>query len=145
MDSHPNTAMTEPHYRYLRPSVQQGILVLTVTYPQIRSGDFELVDAVRQEMLDAVAQDGTGKVIVDLSAVEYLGSGGFRPLLSLRKRLQESGGDMLLCGLTPDVREVLLTSRLINAAGSSDAPFGFEPDVSRALGRLKTPANGQGQ
>ena len=133
--------MTEPHYRYLQPSRQQGILVLTVMHPQIRSGDFELVDALRQEMLDAAANDGGRKVVVDLSAVEYLGSGGFRPLLSLRKRLQENGGDMLLCGLTPDVREVLLTSRLINSTGTSEAPFGVEPTLPRALVRLNTPGN----
>ena len=133
--------MTEPQFRYVRWSTQQGVLVLTVTAPQVRSGDFELVDTLRQEMLDAVGQNRPRKVVVDLSAVEYLGSGGFRPLLSLRKRLQESRGEMLLCGLGPDVHEVLLTSRLINAAGSSDAPFGVAPDISQAITRLNLSGN----
>ena len=133
--------MSEPQFRYVRGSTQQGVLVLTVTEPQVRSGDFELVDTLRQEMLDAVGQVRARKVVVDLSAVEYLGSGGFRPLLSLRKRLQESGGEMLLCCLGPDVHEVLLTSRLINAAGSADAPFGVAPDLSQAIDRLNLPGN----
>lgn len=133
--------MTEPQYRYLRVTTQQGVLVLAVTHAQLRSGDFELLDAVRQEMLDAVGQSEARHVVVDLSGVTYLGSGGFRPLLSLRKRLQEPSGDMLLCGLTPDVHEVLLTSRLINAAGNSEAPFAVEPDVPHAVARLSMPAN----
>jgi hypothetical protein len=73
--------------------------------------------------------------------VDYVGSAGFRPLLSLRKRLQEAGGEMLLCGLVPEVHEVFLTSRLINEAGSWDAPFGVEPDVARAVARLNRTTN----
>jgi anti-anti-sigma factor len=133
--------MTKPPFRHIRCSTQQGVLVLTVTEPQVRSGDFELVDTLRQEMLDAVGQNRPRKVVVDLSAVEYLGSGGFRPLLSLRKRLQEGGGEMLLCGLGRDVHEVLLTSRLINAAGSCEAPFGVAPDLSQAIARLNLSGN----
>src|SRR5262249_19718624 len=128
--------MTEPQFRYVRAGTQQGVLVLTVTPHQVRSGDFELVDALRQELLDAGGRGSARKVVVDLSAVEYLGSGGFRPLLSLRKRLQETGGEMLLCGLQADVRDVLQTSRLINAAGTSDAPFGEAPDLPQAIARL---------
>ncbi len=128
--------MPEPPFRYVRGSTQQGVFVLTITHPQLRSGDFELVDALRQEMLDAAAQAKATKVVVDLSGVDYVGSAGFRPLLSLRKRLQEAGGEMLLCGLSREVHEVFLTSRLINAAGSNEAPFGVEPDVARAVARL---------
>jgi anti-anti-sigma factor len=134
--------MTESQYRYLRADTRQGVLVLTVTHAQLRSGDFDLLDAVRQEMLDAVSRSTARHVVVDLSAVAYLGSGGFRPLLSLRKRLQERNGDMLLCGLTPDVREVLLTSHLINAAGNAEAPFAVADDVPQAIARLTAPAGG---
>jgi anti-anti-sigma factor len=131
--------MTEPQFRHLRCSTQEGVLVLAITEHQVRSGDFELVDALRQEMLEAAGHAGARKVVVDLSAVEYLGSAGFRPLLSLRKRLQEVRGEMLLCGLGPEVHEVLLTSRLINAAGTSDAPFEVAPDLAQAIARLGQP------
>ena len=135
--------MSEPQYRYLRCGTQQGVLVLAITHPQLRSGDFDLIDQVRQELLTAVALNGTRKVVVDLTEVEYVGSAGFRPLLSLRKKLQEQDGDMLLCGLCEEVHEVFLTSRLIDAQGSSAAPFGVEPDVARAVARLAQVANGQ--
>jgi anti-anti-sigma factor len=132
--------MTAPQFRYLRSSTQQGVVVLTITTPHVRSGEFELVDTLRQEVLDAAA--GARKVVVDLSQVGYVGSAGFRPLLSLRKRLQEVGGEMLLCGLCPDVQEVFLTSHLINSAGTSEAPFGVEPNVARAVARLNEPPSG---
>ncbi|MCC6418802.1 MAG: STAS domain-containing protein [Gemmataceae bacterium] len=134
--------MAEPYYRYLQCNAQDGVLVLALAPTQLRSGDFDLIDQVRQELLAALALNGTRKVVVDLSGVEYVGSGGFRPLLSLRKKLQEMGGDMLLCGLRPEVREVFQTSRLIDARGSSSAPFGVEPDAVAAVARLTRPANG---
>jgi anti-anti-sigma factor len=134
--------MSEPQYRYLRCGTQQGVLVLAVTHPQLRSGDFDLVDQVRQELLAAAALNGTRKVVVDLTEVEYVGSAGFRPLLSLRKKLQEQGGEMLLCGLCPEVHEVFLTSRLIDARGSTASPFGWEPELAAAVARLAQPANG---
>jgi anti-anti-sigma factor len=135
--------MPEQPFRYVQASTQQGVLVLKVTHPQLRSGEFELVDALRQEMLDAAARSDARKVVVDLSGVDYVGSAGFRPLLSLRKRLQEAGREMLLCGLSPEVHEVFLTSRLINAAGTEDAPFGVEPDAARAVARLNRPTTGR--
>jgi anti-anti-sigma factor len=135
--------MAEPQYRHVQSRTVEGVLVLTITHPQLRSGDFELIDSLRQELLDAVGHSGARKVVVDLSGVDYVGSAGFRPLLSLRKRLQVTGGEMLLCGLSHEVREVFLTSRLINVSGSSSAPFGVEPDAPRAIARLNQAVNGR--
>src|SRR5262249_62224329 len=66
-------AMAEPHYRYLHCSTQQGVLVLAVASPHLRSGDFDLIDQVRQELLAAVTLNGARKVVVDLSEVQYVG------------------------------------------------------------------------
>jgi anti-anti-sigma factor len=134
--------MTQPQYRHLQSLTVDGALVLTITHPELRSGDFEMIDLLRAELLEAVSRSGMRRIVVDLSRVEYVGSAGFRPLLSLRKRLQEVGGEMLLCGLCPEVRDVFLTSRLINASGSSAAPFGVEPDAAHAVARLNQILNG---
>ena len=50
-------------------------------------------------------------------------------------------GDIVLC---PEVAEVFLVTRLINAGGTSAAPFGVEPDVAAALARLNGKAPGKG-
>jgi anti-anti-sigma factor len=129
--------MTEPRYRYLTARMDGGILVLTITHSQLRSTDFDLVDALRGEMLQAVAEAKASNVVVDLSHVDQVGSASFRPLLSLRRKLHEANGHLMLCGMQPDVREVFLITRLIDHAGSSDATFGCAPDVASAVGRLK--------
>src|SRR5205823_2246811 len=52
----PRSVMAEPQYRYLAPRVEQGVLVLTITHPHLRSTQFDLPDVLREEMLRAVAQ-----------------------------------------------------------------------------------------
>jgi anti-anti-sigma factor len=128
--------MSQPRYRHLECASNDGALVLKLTPPELRSGDFDLIDVLRQELLAAVALNGARKIVVDLSAVQYVGSAGFRPLLSLRKKMQETGGEMMLCGLCTDVRDVFLASRLINAAGTSAAPFAGAADAAAAVTRL---------
>jgi len=128
--------MAEPGYRHLEVRVDQGVLVLSVTVAELRSTQFELIDALRNEMLAALADSKAVKVVVDLAAVQLMGSASFRPLLSLRRKLHDASGILLLCGLQPHVREVFLVTRLIDKAGSLAAPFGVAPDVATAVSRL---------
>jgi anti-anti-sigma factor len=129
--------MAESRYRYLRCHVEGDVLVLTVAEPHLRSLQFDIGELLRDEMLRAVEENKATKVAVDLSAVEQFGSASFRPLLSLRRYLSERHGQLLLCGLREDVREVFLVTALIDKEGSSAAPFGVAEDVARAMARLK--------
>jgi anti-anti-sigma factor len=128
--------MPDSRYRLLTARVDKGVLVLVITHAQLRSTEFDVVEALRDELLQAVADAKTNKVVVDLSAVEQVGSASFRPLLSLRRKLNESSGQLLLCGMQPDVREVFLVTRLIDADGTLAATFGAAPDVASAIGRI---------
>jgi len=128
--------MTDSGYRLIAARMDKGALVLTITHPQLRSTEFDVVEALREEMLRALGEAKAAKVVVDLSAVQQIGSASFRPLLSLRRKVHESSGLLILCGLQPDVREVFLVTRLIDAAGTSAATFGVAVDVPAALARL---------
>ena len=128
--------MPDSRYRHLTARLDKGVLVLSITHAQLRSTEFDLVESLRNEMLQALAEAKVNRVVVDLSAVHQVGSASFRPLLSLRRKLHESNGQLVLCGLQPDVREVFLVTRLIDPAGSTSATFGVAPDVAAALGRL---------
>jgi anti-anti-sigma factor len=130
--------MPDTRFRFLTAQVDRGVLVLTITHSQLRSTDFDLVEALRADMIQALAQAQATKVVVDLSTVEQVGSASFRPLLSLRRKLHESNGHLLLCGLQPDVRDVFLVTRLIDADGSSTATFGVAPDAASAVARLNS-------
>jgi anti-anti-sigma factor len=51
------------------------------------------------------AEPGT-RAIVDLTKLDYISSAGLRVMLMLAKRAKQSQGRLVLCGLSPQVREV---------------------------------------
>src|ERR1700737_1379244 len=103
--------MAEPEYRYLKKHLDQNVLVLTITTPEL-CGD-ELADAMRQELLAAVTPSGAQKVAVDFQQVTYIASPGIRLLLGFRRHFQDTGGKLILCSLNPLITDVLNTARLI--------------------------------
>ncbi len=129
--------MLEPHSlhpRHVKSRTERGILVLTITEPQLL-GD-KLVHALRQELMAVVAQPGTRQVVLDLQPVKVLSSEAFRPLLSLRRTIQERGGQLVLCNLAPTVAKVLQETRLITTSRSSGAAFDVQADVATAVASL---------
>jgi anti-anti-sigma factor len=127
--------MSEPTYRHLTSRTEQGVLVLTLTVPQIR-GD-ELAEELRDELLAAAAD--ADRVVLDMHRVGYISSVAFRPLLQLHGALKERGGRIVLCQLAEQVLEVLHLTRLISTSRSSRAPFEERPDVAAALASLAPP------
>jgi anti-anti-sigma factor len=51
-------------------------------------------------------------VLVDLSGVEYISSGGLRVIIMVSKALERINGTLKLCGLTPFVSEVFEITNL---------------------------------
>lgn len=68
------------------------------------------LDAVTVPDLDAILDEqlrsGHMQLVLDLAGVTYLSSSGLRALLRARKLAQAGGGDVVLCGMSPRVREV---------------------------------------
>jgi|ERR671936_260323 anti-anti-sigma factor len=126
--------MPEDRTRHLQSRVEQGILVLTLTEPQLH-GD-TLANALRQELLAAVSQAGTPKVILDFGAVTSLSSEVFRPLITLRHRLEEAGGRLVFCKLSPTVAKAFAATRLISSRRTTTATFEVQPDVAAAVASL---------
>lgn len=83
------------------------VLIVTV--------DGQLVVTNRQEfkqaILDAVEQ-GARLVVVDFSTSGYIDSSGLGALVSLSRRLRETGGDLRLVGLNEDLRSLFELTRL---------------------------------
>jgi anti-anti-sigma factor len=52
------------------------------------------------------------KVVVDLSATEYIASSGWSVLLSRRKGLKLSGGNLSICGLSDETKRVYDSMRI---------------------------------
>jgi anti-anti-sigma factor len=51
---------------------------------------------------------GHKNLVLDMSKVDYIASGGLKMLVSLWKRTRDQQGDLLLAGLTPPVREIFM-------------------------------------
>ena len=79
------------------------------------------------EGLQKASADGGGRLVIDLSKVEYISSAGLRVLLSTAKRLTSSAGKLVLCGLQPYVLEVF------DVAGFTSI-FQIKPDAAAAVG-----------
>jgi stage II sporulation protein AA (anti-sigma F factor antagonist) len=59
---------------------------------------------VEAEILKRLGQHNL--LLLDLSPLEYISSAGLRVVLVAAKRLKQSAGKMVLCGIRPSIREV---------------------------------------
>ena len=63
-----------------------------------------------EEACDPWLRGGEKTIVVDLTQLEYISSMGLGYLLSVNKKLQSSGGKLVVCGLTGMVKEVFRLS-----------------------------------
>ena len=88
----------------------------------VSSGELERLVVSR---IDA----GETRVVLDLSAVEYISSAGLRVMLLAAKRLKEPPAGLVLCGMGPSVRTVLELAGFLPL-------FAVEARREQALARL---------
>lgn len=65
-----------------------------------------------EEVLVGSINAGNQSFLLDLSDLDEISSGGLRVLLTVGKRLELEGGCLALCGLRPEIREVLEVARM---------------------------------
>ena len=78
---------------------QSGVVTVTGRLDQTQSPELE-------EVLDDLLDQGYIRLIVDLGDVSYVNSGGLRCLVTGWRRANAADGDLVLCELTPRVKEV---------------------------------------
>jgi anti-anti-sigma factor len=66
-----------------------------------------------QREIESLAQE-TKNVVLQLSEVNYIDSGGLGALVRLRGVLRAAKGDLKLCGLSPFVSQVLQATNLLS-------------------------------
>ena len=54
----------------------------------------------------AVIDQGATRLLIDMSALDYISSAGLRVVLVAAKNMHKSGGAMAICGMSPSVHEV---------------------------------------
>lgn len=111
-----------------RENLDGGIIALRL------EGRFDQLASISAEdrFLEAAAVPAP-RVLVDLHGVDYISSGGLRVLLLLARKVEDGGGALALCGLTPFVSEVFDVSNLHQI-------FDVHPTRPRAQESLLKPA-----
>ncbi len=95
-----------------------------------------LADELRDELLAIYLSAHAQHLVLDFSAVRYLSSAGFRPLLRLNRQVRERGGRLILCRLCAEVKEIFEVTRLISDNRLMPATFEVQRDVPAALAHL---------
>src|SRR6266508_955839 len=102
---HSGSLMTEPNYSLFESRTEKGVLVLTLRGPDLQ--DEETATKLLKELLAVVDEFEADRAVLDFEQIKFLSSVAFRPLLHLRKKLQERNGRMMLSGLSPVVGDIL--------------------------------------
>ncbi len=66
--------------------------------------------------------EGHGKVILDMTKVEYVSSAGLRILLLLYRQLKAKGGKIVLVGMSEEIKDVMSNTGLIKFFLVADSP-----------------------
>src|SRR5690349_1447797 len=90
------------------------------------------MSSIRQELLKLLEDRGANELHLNLRKVAFISSGAIGKLITLRQKLNELGGRLVLCNLAPPVREVFEVLKLDQLFAISEESFaedGREPDA----------------
>jgi anti-anti-sigma factor len=121
-------------YRYVSVREDDGVLILAIELPRVDR--YEVAEAMGDELIQAVQAKPSPKVVVDLGKVAYMSSVGYGPLISLRSRVREAGGRLILCGLAGVVKEMFEATRLLINPHSPKSLFEFTDTREQAIAEL---------
>ena len=86
------------------------VQVIRLELPEaLDSGEF---DKLNESVLAVISQRASGGWVVDLSAIEYAGSSVLGLLVNIRQRVRQSGGRLVICGLSTLLVQIFHTCSL---------------------------------
>jgi len=74
---------------------------------------------VEAEILQHISR-GVNQLLLDLGELDYISSAGLRVVLVTAKRLKQSAGVLVLCGIQNPIREVFEISGFLNILNVAD-------------------------
>ncbi len=94
--------------------LEPDITVVTLTGRLIAGNESKRLEW----QLEELAKQNEKKVVLDMSGVNYIDSGGIGIIAVAGGRFKSAGGEMRLAGATGTVGEVLTTTRIADLLGS---------------------------
>ena len=102
--------------------VKSPPMVTTDLYHLSRSGSVNVVDLtlphtldihefdrLNESILTLVRGEPEGQWVLDLSRLSYMGSAALGLMVNLRQQIKQSGGRLVLCGLSPQLMHIFKT------------------------------------
>lgn len=81
--------------------------VIDLTLPHAL--DIEEFDRLNEAVLELIRAEPEGQWVLDLSQLSYMGSAALGLLVNLRQQIKQSGGRLVLCGLSPQLVHIFKT------------------------------------
>lgn len=123
-----------------KPKMQttvQGDNVAVVTILESRILDESNIVDIGNELMDLVKKRYMIKMVLDLGEVKYLSSAVLRQLIAVYKAIKAENGELKLCRVNPEVREVFKITQL-------DKMMEITPDLDTAISSFKLKKGGWG-
>jgi stage II sporulation protein AA (anti-sigma F factor antagonist) len=92
---------------YFHVSQVGGVQIVALKLPE--STDSNEFDRINEQLLDVFGGGPRGRWVVDLSGLHYMGSSALGLMVNIRQRILQSGGDLVLCGLSPQLLRIFRT------------------------------------
>ncbi len=74
--------------------------------------DEQIIQAIGEQLFSLVDELGRRKLLLNFGNVEYMSSAALGKLITLNKKVQASGGRLILCNIDPQIREVFEITKL---------------------------------
>lgn len=100
--------------------------LVTLTLPQ--SMDSEEFDRLNEQMLTVFGGQPQARWVLDLSGLNYMGSSALGLMVNIRQKIKQSGGMLVLCGLSQRLNQIFQTccmERLFKIARTRDDALRF--------------------
>ena len=104
--------MTQPpRRRRLELEEVQGD-VTVVNFIDKKILDEQNIQIIGEQLFDLVANQGKKKILLNFGNVEFLSSAALGKLITLNKKVQSSGGKMIMCRIAKEIMEVFEITKL---------------------------------
>lgn len=87
-------------------AIQKNSHTLVIRFEGIESLDARVSTRLKAD-LEQVLDGASYKIAVDLSNIEFIDSSGFGALISLLKKVRTTGGQLFLCKLNSEVKDLM--------------------------------------
>ena len=86
--------------------------VTVVNFTDKKILDEQNIQVIGEQLFSLVDELGRRKILLNFSNVEYLSSAALGKLITLNKKVNGSGGKLILCNIDPTIYEVFEITRL---------------------------------